>query len=70
MLNCDLTEKNTSKLDPYNNDHFVANAVTDFYDRFATKSGNECRSENQNNQKLDTNRRGSGGKFSDDHRLQ
>ena len=37
-MNCDLTEKNTTKLDPYNIDHFVVNAVTDFYDRIETKA--------------------------------
>ena len=40
ILNCDLTEKNTSKLDPYNNDHFIVNALTDFYDRLSNLKGN------------------------------
>lgn len=38
LRNCDLSEKNTSVLDPYNNEHFVVNAVTDFYDRIDIKA--------------------------------
>ena len=50
ILNCDLTEKNTSKLDPYINDHFIVNSVTDFYDRFdAATVGNSDTSSNTEN---------------------
>lgn len=68
VLNCDLSEKNTSLLDPYNNEHFVVNAVTDFYDRIDIKaaSGDSSRDASDgcfdgsdfisgSNQKIDTN---------------
>ena len=62
ILNCDLSEKNTSQLDAYNNEHFIVNAVTDFYDRFnavdtSTETGsNNCKNSlnHSNNQKIDT----------------
>ena len=55
-----MSEKNTSQLDAYNNEHFIVNAVTDFYDRFnavdtSTETGeNNCKNSlNQsNNQKI------------------
>ena len=60
ILNCDLSEKNTSQLDAYNNEHFIVNAVTDFYDRFnavdtSTETGeNNCKNSlnHSNNQKI------------------
>ena len=33
ILNCDLTNQNSSTLDPYNTQHLLVDAVTDFYDR-------------------------------------
>ena len=32
-MNCDLTNQNSSTLDPYNTQHLLVDAVTDFYDR-------------------------------------
>ena len=32
MQNCDLSQKNTSDLDPYNEQHFLQHPVTDFYE--------------------------------------
>ena len=44
--NCDLSDANTSSLDAYNSEHFVVNAVTDFYDRInsikANADGHNC----------------------------
>ena len=61
ILNCDLSEKNTSQLDAYNNEHFIVNALTDFYDRFnavdtSTETGeNKCKNSlnHSNNKKID-----------------
>ena len=40
VSNCDLSSANTSTLDAYNNDHFIVNALTDFYDRLSNLKGN------------------------------
>ena len=42
ILNCDLTDRNSSTLDQYNTEQFVVNAVTDFYDRVDVHEGQDC----------------------------
>ena len=39
ILNCDLTEQDTSKLDEYNSYDFYESAVTDFYELDASCGG-------------------------------
>lgn len=38
LQNCDLSQKNTSDLDPYNEQHFLQHPVTDFYEIKALRS--------------------------------
>ena len=42
LQNCDLSEKNTSDLDPYNEQHFLQHSVTDFYEVKVISAGDNC----------------------------
>ena len=53
LQNCDLSEKNTSDLDPYNEQHFLQHSVTDFYEVKVISAGDNCSDSDGSHEALD-----------------